>query len=68
MKLFSLLEVIRHFVNVKVVYFAQGELLIIAQGTKDDVDSDIFLLSTEDWKRRVLRIWIVEGELVILVE
>lgn len=68
MKLFEILEKLTNFTEVQVVSFDGECKVVIATGFAFDVERDLFLTSYQDWKRKVLKVYIEKTKLVILVE
>lgn len=68
MKLYELLEKLTNFTELDIITYVNDSKVIIATGFAIDVDSDLFLTSYQDWKRKVLKVYIEKTKLVILVE
>lgn len=68
MKLYEVLEKLTNFTDVEVISYEANSKVIIATGFAIDLDSDLFLTSYQDWKRKVLKMYLEKSRLVILVE
>lgn len=68
MKLYEILEKLTNFCEVEIISFVDNTKVLIANDFAINVDSDLFLTSYQDWKRKVLKIYIEKNKLVIVIE
>lgn len=68
MKLYEILEKLTNFTEVEIISFIDNTKVLIANDFAINVDSDLFLTSYQDWKRKVLKIYIENKKLVIVIE
>lgn len=68
MKLNEILEKLTNFTDVEIISFVDNTKVLIANDLAMNVDRDLFLMSYQDWKRKVLKIYIEKNKLVIVIE